>query len=78
LCLLPVGNVLVAHAQVWKERLFPLLKDHLAHEVDSVTSYQLLYHEAALANLLEVCTDRGCQNALEFGNVGLAWLAGRG
>ncbi|GAB4819300.1 hypothetical protein N2152v2_006346 [Parachlorella kessleri] len=41
-------------AEVWRERLFPLLKEHLAQQVDSVTSYQLLYHETALANLLEV------------------------
>lgn len=41
-------------AQVWKDKLFPLLKQHLAEQVDSVTSYLLLYHEAALANLLEV------------------------
>lgn len=40
--------------QVWHEKLFPLLKRHLAEAVDSVTAYQLLYHEAALANLLEV------------------------
>jgi hypothetical protein len=40
--------------QAWKERLFPLLKEHLAEHVDSATSYLLLYHEAAIANLLEV------------------------
>ncbi len=40
--------------QVWKDRLFPLLKHHLAEHVDSVTAYLMLYHEAALANLLEV------------------------
>lgn len=40
--------------QVWRERLLPLLERHLTQRVDSVTAYQLLYHEAALANLLEV------------------------
>lgn len=40
--------------QVWRERLLPLLEQHLADKVDSVAAYQLLYHEAALANLLEV------------------------
>lgn len=32
----------------------PYLKKHLANKVDSVTSYLLLYHEATVANLLEV------------------------
>ncbi|KAL4451614.1 hypothetical protein ABPG75_007276 [Micractinium tetrahymenae] len=41
-------------AEVWRERLLPLLERHLAERVDSVTAYQLVYHEAALANLLEV------------------------
>ena len=40
-------------AQVWRQRVLPHLEAHLAAAVDSVTSYQLLYHEAALANLLE-------------------------
>lgn len=41
--------------QVWRERLLPLLEGHLAERVDSVTAYRLVYQEAALANLLEVC-----------------------
>eukprot|EP00879_Flechtneria_rotunda_P027397 GHRR01029345.1.p1 GENE.GHRR01029345.1~~GHRR01029345.1.p1 ORF type:complete len:141 (+),score=49.76 GHRR01029345.1:673-1095(+) len=40
--------------EVWKEQLYPLLKQHLAKNVDSATSYLVLYHEAAVANLLEV------------------------
>ncbi|KAF6262535.1 hypothetical protein COO60DRAFT_1675619 [Scenedesmus sp. NREL 46B-D3] len=47
-----VQELLVIEA--WKERLFPLLKEHLAEHIDSATSYLLLYHEAAIANLLEV------------------------
>ncbi|WIA29347.1 hypothetical protein OEZ86_011852 [Tetradesmus obliquus] len=47
-----VQELLVIEA--WKERLLPLLKEHLAEHVDSATSYVLLYHEAAVANLLEV------------------------
>ena len=34
--------------------MLPRLERHLAERLDSVASYQLLYHEAALANLLEV------------------------
>lgn len=40
--------------QAWKEQLYPLLKQHLAEQVDSSISYLVLYHEAAVANLLEV------------------------
>jgi hypothetical protein len=40
--------------QAWKENLYPLLKAHLADNVPSTLAYFLLYHEAALANLLEV------------------------
>lgn len=40
--------------QAWKDKLYPLLKQHLADHVDSATSYLILYHEAAVANLLEV------------------------
>ncbi|WIA09269.1 hypothetical protein OEZ85_008677 [Tetradesmus obliquus] len=47
-----VQELLVIEA--WKERLLPLLKENLAEHVDSATSYVLLYHEAAVANLLEV------------------------
>lgn len=41
--------------QVWKEKVLPHLAAHLSSSVDSVTVYQLLYHEAVVANLLEVC-----------------------
>ncbi|KAI3437714.1 hypothetical protein D9Q98_000162 [Chlorella vulgaris] len=41
-------------AEVWRERVLPLLERHLAGRLDSVTAYQLLYQEAALANLIEV------------------------
>ncbi|KAK9839417.1 hypothetical protein WJX81_000945 [Elliptochloris bilobata] len=40
-------------SEVWRERVYPHLEQHLAQCVDSVTAYLLLYHEAALANLLE-------------------------
>lgn len=46
----------VAGPQVWKQRVLPLLWGHLAAQVDSVAAYELLYHEAALTNLLEVQT----------------------
>ncbi len=39
--------------QAWKAHVFPLLEEHLAASVDSVLSYIPVYHEAALANLLE-------------------------
>ncbi len=40
--------------------MYPLLQQHLASSVDQVVAYLLLYHESAVANLLEVgsCTDR--------------------
>jgi hypothetical protein len=41
-------------AQAWKERVYPLLQQHLANGVDQVVAYLLLYHESAVANLLEV------------------------
>lgn len=41
-------------AQAWREHAYPLLRDHLARRVDSVISWGLLYHETAIANLLEV------------------------
>lgn len=57
--------------QVWRERLLPLLERHLAERVDSVTAYQLLCHEASLANLLEVgrqrAPDRACQHCCAVG-----------
>ena len=40
--------------QVWKEQVFPFLKQHFARELDSVTAYMLLHHEASVTNLLEV------------------------
>ena len=43
------------HGQVWKEVVLPHLATHLSSSVDSVTAYQLLYHEVVVANLLEVC-----------------------
>ena len=39
--------------QAWAANAYPLLCAHLAESVDSVLAYQLLYQEAALANLLE-------------------------
>lgn len=45
--------------QVWQARVLPLLWGHLASEVDSVAAYDLLYHEAALVNLLEVRITQG-------------------
>ncbi len=41
---------------MWKQNVLPLLWTYIANEVDSVTAYLLIYHEAAVANLLEVCT----------------------
>ena len=43
-----------AAPQAWKERVYPLLRQHLADNVDQVVAYLLLYHESAVANLLEV------------------------
>lgn len=40
--------------QAWKENVYPLLRQHMAQNVDSVLSYMLLFNEAAIANLLEV------------------------
>jgi len=42
-------------AEVWKEHVWPRIQEFVANKVDSVTSYTLLYHEAAVANLLEIC-----------------------
>ncbi len=39
---------------MWKANVLPLLQQHVAEQVDSMTSYMLLQHEAAVANLLEV------------------------
>ena len=46
--------ILLHMGQVWKHRAAPLLWEHLATQVDSVDTYTLLYHEAALTTLLEV------------------------
>ncbi len=50
--------------QIWKEKVLPFLTGHLGSAVDSVTAYQLLYHEAVVANLLEVCLfhQHACQS----------------
>ncbi|PNW79580.1 hypothetical protein CHLRE_08g358751v5 [Chlamydomonas reinhardtii] len=48
-----VHDLLVMEA--WKEHVYPLLAGHLAEHVDSVSAYVLLYHEVAVANLLQVC-----------------------
>lgn len=42
--------------QVWKSEMLPLLQKHIAERVDSMTTYMILQHEAAIANLLEVCS----------------------
>lgn len=34
--------------------MLPLIQQHIAERVDSMTTFMLLQHEAALANLLEV------------------------
>lgn len=47
--------------QIWREKVLPRLMDHLAEEVDSVTSYYIVYHEATVANLLEVLESDGIQ-----------------
>lgn len=46
-----IYDLLVAEA--WKKELYPLLKQHLA-KGSSIKSYIALYHEASVANLLEV------------------------
>ena len=45
---------LIMALQVWRERVCPLQRQHLATRVDSVISWSLVFHETALANLLEV------------------------
>lgn len=40
--------------QVWKVQVLPILQKHIAEQVDSMTTYMILQHEAAIANLLEV------------------------
>ena len=46
-----IYNLLVS--EVWKEKVFPLIKGKL-ESVSSVKPYLTLYHEATIANLLEV------------------------
>ena len=41
--------------QVWKTNVLPLIQQHIAEQLDSMTTFMLLQHEAAVANLLEVC-----------------------
>ena len=43
-----------AICQVWKENVLPLLQQDIAEQLDSMTTYMLIQHEAAVANLLEV------------------------
>lgn len=52
------ANHLHLHPQAWREHAAPLLREHLARRVDSVISWSLLYHETAIANLLEVRAQR--------------------
>ena len=47
--------------QVWKAKVFPHLRTHFASQLDSITSYFVLYHEVALTNLLEVLHLFFCQ-----------------
>ncbi|BDA48751.1 Zinc finger MYND domain-containing protein 10 [Coccomyxa sp. Obi] len=49
--------------EVWKGKVLDHLEEHLVNSVDSLTCYQLLYSEAVLANLLEVCLyhEHACQ-----------------
>mmetsp|Transcript_11111 Transcript_11111/g.31439 ORF Transcript_11111/g.31439 Transcript_11111/m.31439 type:complete len:658 (-) Transcript_11111:1406-3379(-) len=47
-----VHELLVIEA--WKAKVLPHLKKHLAKKVDSVIYYSVFYHEATVANLLEV------------------------
>ncbi len=43
---------------MWKDKVLPLLAQHMAEAVDAVLAYMLLYHEASLANLLEACSPK--------------------
>ena len=43
---------------MWKAHVLPLLQQHIAEQVDSMTTFMLLQHEAAVANLLEVSCSR--------------------
>jgi hypothetical protein len=59
--------------QVWKERLWPLLREHCSECMGGVAPYLLLYHEASLVSLLELvlfhadaCLSLGEEHALEL------------
>ena len=59
---------MVLAKQVWKAKVFPQLRAHFASQMDSVTGYLVLYHEVALANLLEVM-EGTLQVLLRFGHI---------
>lgn len=40
--------------QAWMDHVYPLLEDHLASSLNSITTYSLLFYHAAAANMLEV------------------------
>lgn len=65
------ANLAVA-LQAWKEQLYPLLKQHLAENVDSSIAYLVLYHEAAVANLLEVRPCSGMAPSIAACTAGVA------
>ncbi|KAK9815647.1 hypothetical protein WJX72_007380 [[Myrmecia] bisecta] len=53
--------------EVWKDKVFPHLKQHIAEKLNSIAAYLLLYHEAAVANLLEVSLfhQQACESVAE-------------
>ena len=51
-----IVNLLTIEA--WKEKLYPHLRSHLANKLDNLSSYTMMYHEAAVTNLLEVALFR--------------------
>ncbi|GAX77785.1 hypothetical protein CEUSTIGMA_g5228.t1 [Chlamydomonas eustigma] len=40
--------------EAWRELVLPHLEKHIAQNVDSVSTYMLLYHECMVTNLLEI------------------------
>jgi hypothetical protein len=40
--------------EVWKSKIFPLIKHAIASNTGSVKGYMSIYHEASVLNLLEV------------------------
>ena len=64
-----VHNLLVI--ETWKEAVYPFLNHHIASNVDPIITYTLLFHEAVLANVLEVRCAAPLGRRLGFG-----WLAG--